>query len=71
MNYDTIQKYELVHMNIILSHKKKMLRRKKRCLDARTNLFYRFEDWLCKERKIKKTKQKESKRVIIAEIITS
>ena len=39
-------------MNIILSHKK-------RCLDARTNLFYRFEDWLCKERKIKKTTKRK------------
>ena len=40
-----------------------MLRRKKRCLDARTNLFYRFEDWLCKERKIKKKNKKKANKL--------
>ena len=34
----------LIHTNIFLN-------KAKRCLDVRTNLFYWFEDWLCRERK--------------------
>ena len=44
----TILKYELVQMNIILLHKEK------KCLDARTNLSFRFGDWFYEERKNKK-----------------
>ena len=47
-------------MNTVLLHKEK------RCLDATTNLSYRFEDWFYEERKIKRKNQ-----AIIAEIFTS
>ena len=56
-NYDTVLKNKLVRMNIILLYKEK------RCLDARTNLSDRFEDWFYIECKI------ESQQVTLAEIL--
>ena len=48
MNLTTMLKYKLVHMNTVLLHK--------RCLDARTNLSYQFEDLFYEECRIKKQK---------------
>ena len=59
MNLTTVLKYDLVYLNTILLHKEK------KCLDARTKLSYRFEDWFYEDCKI------ESKKAIIAEIFTS
>ena len=50
MNLTTILKYELVRMNTVL------LRKEKKCLDARTNLSYRFEDLFYEKCRIKKQK---------------
>ena len=48
MNLTTMLKYKLVHMNTVLLDK--------RCLDARTNLSYQFEDLFYEECRIKKQK---------------
>ena len=49
MNLTTILKPELARMNTVLLFKK--------CLDARTNLSYLFEDLFYKECRIKKQKK--------------